>query len=228
MSFEPIVIDTLRKRGVNDPVAIGNVLGQIKAEGGKLTAVESLRYRPERAVEVFGPKYFPGGVEEARVILAQGEEAFGNRVYGGRMGNAPDEGYKYRGRGPIQLTGKDNYAAASKALGVDFVSNPDLAASPEYGPAIVAWYLLENRGLKEADLKDLDKLGRAIGYRQSTQSGPKRARYAADYAAKVAQGAWGEAALVTTPAKMEVADGTGPFSVILRLLEALAKLFSRK
>jgi hypothetical protein len=92
----------------------------------------------------------------------------------------------------------------------------------------MAWYLLDRKGLTEKDLKDLDKVNRAIGFRTATGSDVKRARYAADYAKRVAEGAWGEATLVSAPAKTEVADGDGPFSVILRLLTTLAGLFRKK
>ena len=70
-----------------------------------------------------------------------------NRVYANRMGNGPEEsgdGWKYRGRGFIQLTGKSNYAEAGKTLGIDLIGNPDLAADSTTAAQIVAWFFKKN------------------------------------------------------------------------------------
>ncbi len=69
-----------------------------------------------------------------------------SRVYGGRMGNGPEstgEGFKFRGRGYIQLTGKDNYTAFGKAINEDVVSNPDLVAT-KYPLLSAAWFFSKN------------------------------------------------------------------------------------
>jgi putative chitinase len=82
-------------------------------------------------------------------------------MYGGRMGNAPDEGYKYRGRGYIQLTGKKNYEAAGHALGLDLVGNPDLASNPSVAMKIaLQWW---------KDRPALVKAGRAGDVETATQ-----------------------------------------------------------
>ena len=94
-------------------------------------------------------------------IANAGPVAVGNAMYGGRMGNAPDEGYKYRGRGYIQLTGKKNYEAAGRALGVDLVGNPDLASSPSVAMKIaLQWW---------KDRPALVKAGRAGDVAAATQ-----------------------------------------------------------
>jgi putative chitinase len=82
---------------------------------------------------------------------ARNPEKIANKVYGGRMGNGPEssgEGYKYRGRGPIQLTGKDNYAALSASLGrPDILNNPDVVAG-ELAFESALWFFKKN-GLLE-------------------------------------------------------------------------------
>ena len=110
--METMLAGKLKSFGITDPEEQAGVLAQLKAESNFKPRSESLRYSPERLYSMF-PKYFKD-VDEARKIAAQGEQAIGDRIYGGRMGNAPDEGYKYRGRGLIQLTGKDNYTKYGK------------------------------------------------------------------------------------------------------------------
>lgn len=97
-------------------------------ETGELYAlVESLNYSAERAQAVF-PSYFP--TVQAALPYAHDEVAMANRVYGGRMGNVnPGDGYKYRGRGLIQITGHDNYALLQKLTGLPVLDNPDLVTS---------------------------------------------------------------------------------------------------
>lgn len=93
------------------------------------------------------------------------EELASGRAYEGRrdLGNTqPGDGTRFKGRGPIQLTGRANYAAASKALGVDLVNNPELAARPDVGFRVAAWYW-KSRGLNElADRGDFDGITRRI------------------------------------------------------------------
>jgi putative chitinase len=85
-------------------------------------------------------KYFPEGTKAA--LYERKPEKIANLVYGGRMGNGPEasgDGFKFRGRGFIQLTGHDNYKAFSTAIGEDCVANPDLVAT-KYPLASAAWF----------------------------------------------------------------------------------------
>ncbi len=109
---------------------------------------ESFKYRPEVLIKVF-PKYFKT-LEEAKDILYRGDEALANRVYGGRLGNNFDEGYKYRGRGIIQLTGKSNYIYYGKLLNIDLVNNPDWLLERNVAVNVACCYWI-NRGLLEID-----------------------------------------------------------------------------
>jgi putative chitinase len=96
-------------------------------------------------------KYFP--TEAAAAPYARNPQKIASKVYGGRMGNGPEstgEGYKFRGRGYIQLTGKENYTAFGKSIGEDMVANPDKVAS-QYALLSAAWFFSKNGLHKMAD-----------------------------------------------------------------------------
>lgn len=111
--------------------------------GGFTKFSEGLNYSAERLNVVF-PKYFKNANVSAEGYHRQPQK-IANRVYANRMGNgdeASGDGYKYRGRGLIQLTGKNNYAMASKRTGLDLLDNPDqVATDPEVSvQASLAWW----------------------------------------------------------------------------------------
>lgn len=151
---EALVIREATKAGITNPVELAMMLGQMAEEtGGFKRLVENLKYRPEQAAKVW-PKRFRNA-QHAAEILAQGQEAFAEFVYGGRkdLGNTqPGDGWRFRGRGLMQLTGRANYQAFAKWSGIDIVSNPDLVATD---PAVAAktavyWWLNRGRGLRQA------------------------------------------------------------------------------
>jgi len=112
------------------PVRAAHFFAQTSHEtGGFALFTENLNYSAVSLQTVFG-KYFPGNLEES---YARQPEKIANRVYGGRMGNGNEvsgDGYKYRGRGALQLTGKDNYKALSTYLNKpEIVTTPDLVAT---------------------------------------------------------------------------------------------------
>jgi putative chitinase len=112
------------------PVRAAHFFAQTAHETGGFKAFsENLNYSAQGLQGIFG-KYFPGTLEES---YARNPEKIANRVYADRMGNgneASGDGWKYRGRGALQLTGKANYQAFAKYLGTDeVVSNPDLVAT---------------------------------------------------------------------------------------------------
>jgi len=127
------------------------------------------------------PKRFANAAVAAP--LARNPQALANRVYGLRMGNtAPDDGWRYRGRGVFQLTGKSNYRAASDALGQDFVASPDVVAQPVAAALTAGWYW-DKSGCSEAlAAGGIDSVTRAINGGM-TGAAERRKNYAACLAA---------------------------------------------
>jgi len=127
---------------INTPQRIAAFIAQCSHESGGFTALkENLNYRAETLTRLW-PKLFPAEIAKAYAAMPNKQEAIANRAYGGRMGNGPEasgEGYKFRGRGYIQLTGKDNYSAFDKVVAEDIVANPDLVAT-KYPLLSAAWY----------------------------------------------------------------------------------------
>jgi putative chitinase len=106
------------------------------------TLQENLNYSADGLKKIF-PKYFPGNISES---YARNPEKIAAKVYGGRMGNgdeASKDGWKFRGRGYIQLTGKSNYTAFDKLVEEDILANPDLVAT-KYPLASAAFFFQSN------------------------------------------------------------------------------------
>jgi putative chitinase len=135
--------DTAAKFGITNTLRLAHFLAQCGHESGGFKAVnENLNYSADGLKKIF-PKYFPGTLNES---YARQPEKIAARVYGGRMGNgdeASKEGYKFRGRGYIQLTGKSNYTAFDKLVEDDIVGNPDLVAT-KYPLASAAFFFSSN------------------------------------------------------------------------------------
>jgi putative chitinase len=143
--------DTIAKFELNTPLRLAHFLAQAGHESGGFKAVnENLNYGSKGLRGIFG-KYFP--TDEKALLYERKPEKIANLVYGGRMGNGPEatgDGYKFRGRGYIQLTGRDNYAAFSKAINEDLTMNPDLVAT-KYPLLSAAWFFHKNGLHKLAD-----------------------------------------------------------------------------
>ena len=120
---------------------IDDFLGQVLHESGMLERVEEgLTYSTAERLCAVWPRRFPTVADAMPFVRAP--QALANRVYGGRMGNdQPGDGWKYRGRGLLQVTGKDNYRQVGEALGLDLVNDPDLLAQPAIAlRASIAWW----------------------------------------------------------------------------------------
>jgi putative chitinase len=117
------------KFGITSNLRLAHFLAQCALESMNFTAVvENLNYSAQRLLQVF-PKYFKNVDVNA---YARNPQKIGSRVYANRMGNgdeASGDGFKYRGRGYIQLTGKNNYQSFTNHIGEDCVASPDLVAT---------------------------------------------------------------------------------------------------
>jgi putative chitinase len=136
--------ETAAKFNITNNLRLAHFLAQCGHESGGFKAVsENLNYSASGLKNIFA-KYFPGNLSES---YARQPQKIASRVYGGRMGNGPEEtgdGYKYRGRGYIQLTGKQNYTNFAKFIGEDTVNNPDLVAT-KYPLASAAFFFDSNK-----------------------------------------------------------------------------------
>jgi putative chitinase len=139
-----MIPDTAAKFGINTPLRLAHFLAQCGHESGGFRATqENLNYSAKGLMGIF-KKYFPTSALAA--AYERKPEKIANRVYGGRMGNgaeASGEGYKFRGRGYIQLTGKENYTAFGKSIGEDMTVNQDKVAGP-YALLSAAWFFSKN------------------------------------------------------------------------------------
>jgi putative chitinase len=150
-----VVIDSIpevaAKFGINTPLRVAHFLAQCGHEsGGFRVTQENLNYSAKGLNGIFR-KYFP--TEAAATPYARQPQKIANKVYANRMANgseASGDGYKFRGRGYIQLTGRDNYTQFGKAIGVDIPNNPDLVSS-KYALASAAWFWSKNGLNKLAD-----------------------------------------------------------------------------
>jgi putative chitinase len=131
----PSVIDTFQ---INTPLRLAHFLAQCAHESNNFKAtIENLNYSAKSLRAVFG-KYFPD--DEISKAYEYKAEKIANIVYANRMGNDDKgDGWKYRGRGYIQLTGKNNYAVFDKVVPEDILANPDLVAT-KYPLLSAAWF----------------------------------------------------------------------------------------
>ncbi|NHZ33988.1 glycoside hydrolase family 19 protein [Massilia rubra] len=111
---------------------VSHFMAQVMHESAALTrTVENLRYSAQRLVKVWPQRFLPRGPLDP-ASYAEDEARLANAVYGGRLGNdRPGDGYLYRGRGLLQLTGKDSYAQATATLQSAYPSAPDFVADPD-------------------------------------------------------------------------------------------------
>jgi putative chitinase len=133
--------ETFERFNISTPHQQAAFIGQTCHESANYTRLEEgLSYSAERLMKIW-PKRFPT-LESAQPYARNGK-ALANKVYANRMGNrdeASGDGGRFFGRGAIQLTGYSNYFHAGKALGVDFVMEPNLVATPKYAILTAGWF----------------------------------------------------------------------------------------
>lgn len=153
---------TCDKFEINTPNRVAGFLAQTGHEsGGFRFTSENLNYRADTLTRLW-PSRFPPGVAES---YAMQPEKIANRAYCDRMGNgdeASGDGWKYRGRGLIQLTGKDNYANFSMSADNEALLKPDLVAEPELAALSAGWFWSTNNLNLAADQKDIVTMTRKI------------------------------------------------------------------
>ena len=158
--YQPLM-DTFSKYGINTPQRQACFIGQCAHESGNFkTLEENLHYKAESLMKVW-PSRFPDLDTASK--YANNPQLIANKVYSGRMGNVEDgDGWKYHGRGLIQLTGRDNYANCGLGLGVDLLGNPDWLLDPKYATLSAGWFW-GKRGLNDlADTGDYETMTKRI------------------------------------------------------------------
>ena len=155
--------EILPEYDINSPKRVAAFLAQCAHESGGFKFLkENLNYKAESLVKVF-PKYFKT-LDEAKKYEKQPEK-IANKIYGGRMGNGPEssgDGFRYCGRGLIQLTGKDNYTLFAASIDTPIEDIPEYLQTFE-GAVQSACYFWESTGLnKEADAADIKTMTRKI------------------------------------------------------------------
>jgi putative chitinase len=142
--------DIQTKFEINTPLRLAHFLAQAGHESGGFKALnENLNYGAKGLLGTF-KKYF---TPDTATLYERKPEKIANLVYANRMGNgdkASGDGYRFRGRGYIQLTGKDNYSAFDKTVDENILENPDLVAT-KYPLASAAWFFHKNGLQKIAD-----------------------------------------------------------------------------
>ena len=138
------ILDVVIKYKINTPLRLSHFLAQCHHESAGFNVVEeNLNYSAEGLLKTF-KKYF---TQEQANEYAHNKVRIASRVYANRMGNgdeASQDGWLYRGRGYIQLTGKDNYSAFNDQLHEDILKNPDLVAT-QYPMLSAAWFWDKNK-----------------------------------------------------------------------------------
>jgi putative chitinase len=179
------LISTAYAAGITSQRELANFMAQLTQESSGLTRLnESFIYSRSLAqVPVRSVQNHPVQGEAARLEALRGHpEKLAEMMYGGRMGNnEPGDGYKYRGRGYIQLTGKFNYRAAEEALGLDLLNNPDLAAIRENAVKVSIWFWMKN--VHNIAPEDIDRATEIINV--GKEGIDQRRKYFADWQDKL-------------------------------------------
>ena len=155
IEWVPALNDTFTKFGIASVKQQAAFIGQCSHECGNFRILEeNLNYRAATLMKLWS-KRFP--TQEIANSYEKNPKKIANMVYSNRMGNrdeASGDGYRFRGRGCIQLTGHANYFHASKACGMDFVMDPDLVATPQYAAMTAGWFWNTNGCNPLAEVED--------------------------------------------------------------------------
>jgi putative chitinase len=173
------IVATCQEFEINTPQRIASFLAQTSHESGGYTMLtENLNYRAATLAACWPNRFAVLGADKKPIkengklvptavanSIAGKPELIANLVYSSRMGNGPaesGEGWKFRGRGLKQLTGKDNYTRCGTSLGVDLVANPDLLLEPIYAARSAGWFWKTNNLAAFADIGDIKGMTKKI------------------------------------------------------------------
>ena len=167
MRIDPVWVDalneTFQRFNILTPIQQASFIGQCGHECGNFRILEeNLNYRAETLMKLWKAR-FP--TIEIANEYARNPKKIANKVYANRMGNrdeASGDGYRFRGRGCIQLTGHANYFHAGQACGEDFVMQPDLVATPRYAAMTAGWFWDTHKLNKFADIRDFTMMTKKI------------------------------------------------------------------
>jgi putative chitinase len=152
--------ETFERFQIDTPMRQASFIGQCGHECANFRVLEeNLNYRAATLLKLFPrtPRRAWGFTPEEAAAYERQPKKIANRIYGNRMNNrdeASGDGFRFRGRGCIQLTGSANYHHAGKALGVDFIMEPDLVATPKYAAMTAGWFWNTHKINQFADVQD--------------------------------------------------------------------------
>jgi putative chitinase len=161
--YLPFLNSAMQEANINTPLRQAAFLAQIAHESVELSRLtENLNYSAQGLTKTL-KKQFPS--LESTLGYKNNPQKIANKVYANRYGNgseASGDGWKYRGRGFIQLTFKDNYSAASYSLGYELITNPDLASQPDIAFRIAGWFWSRAKLNPLADAGLIEQIGQII------------------------------------------------------------------
>lgn len=141
----PHLVEAMKKFNIDSELRVSHSLSQFLHESGNFKFVsENLNYSASGLRGTF-PKYFPD--DATANAYARQPEKIANKVYASRMGNgdfASGDGWRFKGRGYVQCTGKNTYVAFGTFMAEDFTKNPDLLATPKYASLSACWFFSKN------------------------------------------------------------------------------------
>ena len=162
LDWVPALNNTFARFDISTPLRQAGFIGQCAHESGNFRLLEeNLNYKPATMMRIWPSRFKT--LEDC--MICNGPRGLANKVYANRMGNrdeASGDGYRFRGRGCIQLTGYSNYFHAGKACGVDFVKEPDLVATPQYAALTAGWFWDTHKLNRLADTRDWAALTKRI------------------------------------------------------------------
>jgi len=172
MHIDPSLADafneTFERFGILTPLQQASWIGQCGHECGNFRIMEeNLNYRAATLLKLFPltPKRKWGFTPEEAAAYEKQPRKIANRIYGNRMGNrdeASGDGFRFRGSGFLQLTGHSNFYHAGKALGEDFVMNPELVRTPKYAAQTAGWFWQTHKLNQIADGRDFVTMTKRI------------------------------------------------------------------